>query len=1806
MIVEHFRLRGLGGALLDGRASTSPFAGAVVGAGLRVGGAVGAAGRASRSTATRETRFDDARAPLHGRRPGVARRRRAWTSSATSSRSTGRRTRSSRSARSGRACASASGLHVGLLVGDRAAPAGSETLRLGASRVGRDGIVGRPGAGATLGIDAPRPAGCGSDDGRRCTSRRLRRPLPRSAADDPALRAPARRACSSACSTRRSSAALARGGVPRGRGGLRARAPRARAPCGSRRARRGAAAAWSAAIADAIAAASRAAGPTSCATARGGRALVDLALGVARRAPRAGLGVAAARALARRRRARRRAAPPPSSSAALAAEPERSSPCSAQVARAGAAAAARRSSHAESASSRSRAPRCGRGRPGRSRRAGPRRPRRASRGRSALATGGGRSPRAGRARVARSSASRRRALGAAGCSTSGGRVALAALAWLEAVPGGRADASTATAVDALARRVARRSRSPAATAALPDGRRAAPTPTRDGSPRTAAAEGAERRRDDAPVPALTPLRRPALPARRARRARRAGGGAARRRRSPRRPLRWTLHRLALTLVPADARRSRGARLRRACRPTPSRPPDDGEPRERRRARRPRRRLASAIARAPARARSTRRSAPTGELLDFVCRRRGEIVVRPGLDRGAAAARRGLRRAPPRRARPRSGLAAVARRRREVRLWLSALVAPAAPRRARAGDSPPRPRGSSERLAELARHAARPGDDGALGVDRALPARDRPPRRADAGRRRRPQPLDRLAAALRPRAGRGRPAACSPGSPRSTRATRRRSARVHPRGEPGPDASGSPRSCSASTPASARELRALLERGAAVALGRRSRSRAPGRSSSARCSSATALWPALHGIDAWPRGVAPPRRRRRRRTGSRSGSRRRGTRAAAARSRGARPSPCSSPPSRERRRARPRAPRSRGARASAAPLELPPAADAPSCCGSPRAHALARGGVPVLVVRAAPSRPARRRASRRSATIPGPVVVCARPGARRAAAAAPVLAVPADAAVAAARAGGCGAPRCPSSPTQAPALAARHPVEPAVAAEAAADVRAAGALDGRAVPVADVAASIRVRAGLSLAAGVEARPPDRAAGTSSCWRADRLRAAARGARAARATRAGVLDDWGFLAGRPGARGVRMLFAGPPGTGKTLSAEVLARELGVDLLVVDISRVVSKWIGETEKNLAEVFDAAERAQAVLLFDEADALFGKRTEVSDAHDRYANLETAYLLSRLERFEGLAVLATNLRQNIDPAFTRRLEFVVDFDEPTRGRARGALALPPARRARRSTRDVDLAQLARALPGRRRRDPQRRGRRRVPRRGRGRRDRARGTSSRAIRREYEKAGRAFPGPTTVTDRHTPQGGPMADTLLGVVQEALAKATDEQKRANGRARRGAGGPRRGAAGAGRRDDEVLDAPGRGDRDPPQDRGDDDRRRRQDAVRRPRREHVEAARAAGGDGRRAGGDRVRASRVAGAQDELARAATAAAEAAATAAVGGEAARRRPHGVGGARRPSTPLSGAPGRGRRDEAGPPRRRRRTPRPTELGGDLPTELLTRAHERRSQRGRPARARSTASARAAEDRARRRGGEGRPRRQASEGEARRRPQRGRRSRTFALTAQERFDRALALLDRRRNGAPLNAAETARVDGARATRRRRPTRSTLENKRDAALKALQDQQAVVDDAILDALAKNPTANPADDAKVKTEQGKLPALETALDTADTTYQAQKDKLDALEAAIPDATWALVADYEEALALLADLADDDPAALATAVRRGTRTPTRRRCGPSRTTRAPCSPSASSRASREDRAAAAAQTRSARLLEALRGDD
>ena len=147
---------------------------------------------------------------------------------------------------------------------------------------------------------------------------------------------------------------------------------------------------------------------------------------------------------------------------------------------------------------------------------------------------------------------------------------------------------------------------------------------------------------------------------------------------------------------------------------------------------------------------------------------------------------------------------------------------------------------------------------------------------------------------------------------------------------------------------------------------------------------------------------------------------------------------------------------------------------------------------------------------------------------------------------------------------------------------------------------------------------------------------------------------VYTEWGFSQTLRRGLGVTALFAGGSGTGKTLAAEVVAGELGLDLFVIDLSQVVSKYIGETEKNLSSVFDAAERGGALLLFDEADALFGKRSEVKDSHDRYANLEVSYLLMRMEAYRGLAVLTTNMKQAIDPAFMRRIRFVVDFPFPS------------------------------------------------------------------------------------------------------------------------------------------------------------------------------------------------------------------------------------------------------------------------------------------------------------------------------------------------------------------------------------------------------------------------------------------------------------------------------------------------------------------------------------------------------------------------
>ncbi len=146
---------------------------------------------------------------------------------------------------------------------------------------------------------------------------------------------------------------------------------------------------------------------------------------------------------------------------------------------------------------------------------------------------------------------------------------------------------------------------------------------------------------------------------------------------------------------------------------------------------------------------------------------------------------------------------------------------------------------------------------------------------------------------------------------------------------------------------------------------------------------------------------------------------------------------------------------------------------------------------------------------------------------------------------------------------------------------------------------------------------------------------------------------VYEEWGMRMGRTTGLGSTAVFGGPSGTGKTLAAEVIANELNLDLYRVDLSAVVSKYIGETEKNLRRVFDAAEHGAAVLLFDEADALFGKRTEVKDSHDRYANVEVSYLLQRMESYRGLAILTTNMTEAIDTAFLRRIRFLVNFPFP-------------------------------------------------------------------------------------------------------------------------------------------------------------------------------------------------------------------------------------------------------------------------------------------------------------------------------------------------------------------------------------------------------------------------------------------------------------------------------------------------------------------------------------------------------------------------
>ena len=173
---------------------------------------------------------------------------------------------------------------------------------------------------------------------------------------------------------------------------------------------------------------------------------------------------------------------------------------------------------------------------------------------------------------------------------------------------------------------------------------------------------------------------------------------------------------------------------------------------------------------------------------------------------------------------------------------------------------------------------------------------------------------------------------------------------------------------------------------------------------------------------------------------------------------------------------------------------------------------------------------------------------------------------------------------------------------------------------------------------------------------------------------------ILDNWDL--GRVLKPGYRCLFHGPPGTGKTLTATLLGRASNRDVYRIDLSMMVSKYIGETEKNLARVFDRAAHSDWILFFDEADALFGKRTSVSSSNDRYANQEVSYLLQRVEDFPGFVILATNLKSNIDEAFARRFQSIVHFAMPD-ARQRLALWSGVLRQPGRITEDVDLAQLA-------------------------------------------------------------------------------------------------------------------------------------------------------------------------------------------------------------------------------------------------------------------------------------------------------------------------------------------------------------------------------------------------------------------------------------------------------------------------------------------------------------------------------------------
>ncbi|HEY4004104.1 MAG TPA: ATP-binding protein [Pseudonocardia sp.] len=267
------------------------------------------------------------------------------------------------------------------------------------------------------------------------------------------------------------------------------------------------------------------------------------------------------------------------------------------------------------------------------------------------------------------------------------------------------------------------------------------------------------------------------------------------------------------------------------------------------------------------------------------------------------------------------------------------------------------------------------------------------------------------------------------------------------------------------------------------------------------------------------------------------------------------------------------------------------------------------------------------------------------------------------------------------------LAARYRLDAAQIEDAAAACWPTAALRHSSVPgLADVSAAARDRSGHELAA-LARRVRPRCGWRDLVLPSDALAQLGEVCDRAR-YRERVVTEWGF--GRLGRHGLgtSVLFTGGSGTGKTIAAQLIAGELGLDLYTVDLARVVSKYIGETEKNLGRIFDAAADADAVLFFDEADALFGKRSDVQDSHDRYANIEVSFLLQRIEQFEGVAILATNLRQHLDEALLRRLAFAISFpfpDEESRRRI-WEVVWPDVPRA--ACVDLDLLARRFVLPG--------------------------------------------------------------------------------------------------------------------------------------------------------------------------------------------------------------------------------------------------------------------------------------------------------------------------------------------------------------------------------------------------------------------------------------------------------------------------------------------------------------------------------------